>query len=117
MSEVLDLSPGKVNIIAYRGDDFNRDVLVQDTAGDGYAISNAKMQVKDLTGSVALTLSVGSGITITNPGTIALYASKTTMAGLSAVDYRYDLQVTFTASGNQRTLLTGTFTVMLDITQ
>ena len=59
---------------------------------------------------------VGSGITITNPGQIDLSIAAATMATLAATQYKYDLEVTFTASGKKRTILSGFFTVIAQTT-
>lgn len=118
MSDVqtVDLRPGAVNFEAYQGDDFTRTVTVRNAAGVGYALTTAKMQIKTLGGTLAQTLTDGTGITITNPGSLTLTIAKADMALLPATSYRYDLQVTLTATSEQRTLLAGIFNVNAETT-
>lgn len=115
-TQILDLLPGQVNIEAFQGDDFSNDVTIQDLAGTPYVLTTSKMQVKTMSGTVVATLTVGSGITITNPGVITIAISKTAMAALVATNYRYDLQVTLTSTGLQRTMIAGLFTVNAETT-
>ena len=114
--QALDLRPGALPIEAYQGDDFVRDVRVQNAAGTGYALTTAKMQIKTMSGTVMLTLTVGDGLTITNPGTITISIPKADMADLVPTTYKYDMQVTFTSTGKQRTLLAGLFNVTAETT-
>lgn len=111
------LLPGGHNYEVYQGDDFApRSITVKNSAGVGYALTTAKMQIKTLSDTVAVTLTVGSGITITNPGQIDLSVAAATMATLAPTQYKYDLEVTFTASGKKRTILSGFFTVTAQTT-
>lgn len=114
--ERIELTPGGVNVIAYKRDDYTQRITVQDEAGVGYALSDAKMQVKDLGGTAVVSLTVGSGIEITNPGVIVVTISKTTLANIAASDYSYDIEVTLTSTGRARTVVSGTFSVVQDIT-
>jgi len=115
MAELLDLRPGRVNMIAYRGDDFNRDVAIENEAGVGYALSDAKMQIKDLNGLAAISLTVGAGLTIAT-GLVSIAITKTVLAAATATDFQYDLEVTFTATGKKRTVISGEFSIPADIT-
>lgn len=115
-TQTVDLRPGAVNIEAYQGDDFTQTVHVKDLDLVGYALTTAKMQIKTLGGTTLETLTVGDGITITNPGTITLSIAKADMAAITPTTYKYDLQATLTASGKQRTVLAGLFTVYAETT-
>lgn len=106
-----DLLPGRLNINAYQGDDFSRNRNVKNDVGTFLALSDAKMHIKTEAGTLIKALTVGSGITITNPGVLLLTISKADMAAMSATVYVYDLQVTFTATGLERTILAGLFIV------
>lgn len=104
--------PGALNFEVYQGDDFYPlPITVKDSAGAGIALSDAKMMIKGLDGTLLKTLAVGSGITITNPGSIQLSIAKAETAAWVPTSYEYDLEVTYTSNGKTRTILSDLFTV------
>jgi hypothetical protein len=113
----------------YRNDAFVRDIYLENvdetdpenpivTAVD-FTGKTAKMQIKaSATGAALLTLTNGSGLVYGADGLITVTITKAQMTASlpqNAV-YVYDLQLTTTATGVDKTYLAGRFRLVQDIT-
>jgi hypothetical protein len=113
------ITPASYNITAYQGATF--DLTLTWTIG-GTAVNlstySARMKVKSapLSTESVISLTNGSGITLGGAaGTIALLVSASSMAGISAGTYVYDLELD---SGTVVTrLMQGKFTVEAEVTK
>ena len=113
---------GQYNIIADQGATFARVVTWKDDTGTPVNLTgySARMQVRQRYVSTSTVLSLtspSSGITLgTTNGQIQINVSATTMAGISAGDYRYDLELV-SGGGIVTRLLMGSFTVRAEVTR
>jgi len=113
---------GQYNIIADQGATFARVVTWKDDTGTPVNLTgySARMQVRQRYVSTSTVLSLtspSSGITLgTTNGQIQINVSATTMAGISAGDYRYDLELV-SGGGVVTRLLMGSFTVRAEVTR
>jgi hypothetical protein len=117
----MGLCSGDYNIVADQGATFTRTFTWNDPSGTPMNLTGytARMQVRQRYVSTSPVLSLTSpsgGITLgTTNGQIVVTASATVMAGISAGDYRYDLEL---VSGSVVTrLLMGSFTVKAEVTR
>ena len=108
-TQTVDKDPALANLLFRQGDDFRQTINVTNLAGTGYDLTTAKVQIRTPAGVLLKELTVGSGITLTNPGTLTLFIAKAETATFVPTVYEYDLQVVFTASGDERTLIEGQF--------
>jgi hypothetical protein len=116
----LSTTPANVNLSVRQGDTLAQTVFVREKDGGGVASPidltgwTAKMQVKTRrAGTVKITLSGGSGLTVTPlDGQIDIRIESTATANLDCAEYSYDLQIINPADANfQRTLIAGKLTV------
>jgi len=113
---------GKYNIIADQGATFSRVVIWKDDTDTPVNLTgySARMQVRQRYVSTSTVLSLtspSSGITLgTTNGQIQIVVSASTMAGIAAGDYRYDLELV-SGSGIVTRLLMGSFTVRPEVTR
>jgi hypothetical protein len=113
------INPASYNITAYQGATFD---LTLTWTIDGTPVNlstySARMKVKSapLSTESVISLTNGSGITLGgSAGTIALLVSASTMAGISAGTYVYDLELD---SGTVVTrLMQGKFSVQAEVTK
>ena len=118
----MGLCSGDYNIVADQGATFTRTFTWNDSSGTPMNLTGytARMQVRQryvsTTPVLSLTSSPAAGITLgTTNGQIVVTASATVMAGISAGDYRYDLEL---VSGSVVTrLLMGSFSVKAEVTR
>lgn len=112
---------GKYNIVADQGATFSRNIHWKDENGDPIDITDytARMQVRERFVSTSTVLSLVSPTNITlggGSGNIVITASATTMAGVTAGDYVYDLEMV-ASNGVVTRLLQGTFKVTPEVTR
>lgn len=113
---------GQYNIIADQGATFSRVVIWKDDTDTPVNLTgySARMQVRQRYVSTSTVLSLtspSSGITLgTTNGQIQIVVSASTMAGIAAGDYRYDLEL-ISGSGIVTRLLMGSFTVRAEVTR
>lgn len=110
--------PASYNFIVVEGDTFSATITLRDKETQNpidLTGATPKMQVKTAynAASSSLDLTVGAGITVTNAAGGIITLSKT--VNLSAADYVYDLQVTFSGP-IVRTYLRGRFKVLEGVT-
>ena len=108
------------NTIIDQGSDWKINLIYKDSAGDiipltGYTAA-LQLRTNYDAASASLSLSTGSGITITaNQGLIAIRATAAQTGALAAGDYVYDLEVT--VSGEVTRLIQGRATVRPQVTR
>lgn len=113
---------GQYNIVADQGATFSRVIIWKDDTGTPVDITgySARMQVRQRYVSTSTVLSLtspSSGISLgTTNGQIQIVVSASTMAGVDAGDYRYDLELV-SGSGVVTRLLMGSFTVRAEVTR
>jgi hypothetical protein len=104
-----------------QGSDWYLTLIYKDSSGTainltGYT-ANMQLRVNANSATADLTLSTTSGITITgSTGTIAIHATATQTAALTAQNYVYDLEIK--SAGNVITrLIQGTLNVSAEVTR
>lgn len=109
--------PGCYNITVYKGDSFKETAKVRDANRDPIDLSGATVTLtikKERTDTTAaLILTEGDGITIGGADNNEIDINK--IITLAARDYYYDLQIVF-SDDSVRTILTGVFEVVQDVT-
>jgi len=108
------------NLIIDQGADWKINLVYKDSAGDIIPLTSytAALQLRTAydAATAALSLTNGSGITITaNQGLIAIRATATQTGALAAGDYVYDLELT--VSGEVTRLIQGRVTVRPQVTR
>ena len=104
-----------LDLIALRGDTFDELPFTIEIDGQPWDISSATilMQLRSaVDGTVALALSVGSGLTITN-GAAGQFKINQQIISIAYGNYLYDIQVTI--GGWPYTYISGNFSVVGDI--
>ena len=112
---------GKYNIVADQGATFTRNIHWKDENGDPIDVTDytARMQVRERFVSASPVLSLVSPTNLSlggGSGTGVVTASATTMAGITAGDYVYDLEMV-ASNGVVTRLLQGTFKVTPEVTR
>lgn len=115
------MAAGNLDIRIDQGSVFALSLEYTDAAGVAVNLTGftARMQVRKSATAPApvLNLTSGSGITLGGAaGTIALYASDSTTAGVPAGDYVYSLELD-PGGGNSFRLLEGKCTVTAEVTR
>jgi hypothetical protein len=113
-------APGYLDLDCYQGANFDYTLTWQ-TNGTAVNLTGygARMQVRTTVDStaVAFSLTAGTGITLGGTvGTIALAASSTATAALSANQYVYDLELV-SGAGYVTRLVQGNFVVYGEVTR
>jgi hypothetical protein len=108
------------NLIVDQGSDWKITIIYKDAAGTVIPLTNTTAQLQFRTtydsASPSLSLSTGSGITITaNDGQIDIRATASQTGALSAGDYLYDLEIT--RSGEVTRIIQGRVTVTPQVTR
>lgn len=112
---------GKYNIVADQGATFSRNLHWKDENGDPIDITDytARMQVRERFVSATPVLSLVSPTNISlggGSGTVVITASASTMAGITAGDYVYDLEMV-ASNGVVTRLIQGSFKVTPEVTR
>jgi predicted secreted protein len=107
---VLDFRPANVSLRIHKGDDTAFSVTVLDANSLAVNMSAATITIKDLSGTTALTLTSGSGATIAG-NVITATLTDAQADALTAGTYKYDMRVTFSDTGDTRTIIRGIATV------
>ncbi len=112
---------GKYNIVADQGATFSRNIFWKDENGAPINITDytARMQVRERYVSTSTVLSLVSPTNIAlggGSGSIVITASATSMAGITAGDYVYDLEMV-ASNGVVTRLLQGSFKVTPEVTR
>jgi hypothetical protein len=111
----------ELNLIARRGDTYEREFVVKKTDESLYDFTgySAKMQVKekqaDTTAILDLDSGVGGEITLA-AGSLKILIPAATMKTILPKNYYFDLQLTY-PSAKVKTWLFGRFTVNQDVTR
>lgn len=117
MATIISILPAKVDYELWRGDTWEPGTITASISSvpvnfTGYT---AKMEIRNaISNGVALTLEVGSGITLSTVGVITIVMTAVQTSELTG-DYNYDLQITDT-SAKKRTYTYGTICVSSDTT-
>jgi hypothetical protein len=114
------MAAGKENLVIDQGADWYVTFVYQDANGVPINITGytAAMQLRSLPSdsATALSLSTGSGITITGAtGTIAIHATAAQTGAIQAGNYYYDLEIT--SGGIVTRLIQGQITVSAQVTR
>jgi hypothetical protein len=111
-----DFRPGKLDIQIWRNDTWQQVfTLLADTTPINLSGATVYIQVrKGCGGTLALTLTNGSGVTIGGASNNQITVSK--LVNIDKGNYVYDLQVTF-SGGVVKTYLEGDFIVYDDVTK
>ncbi len=108
-----------LNLEAATNADWRQEFEAVDAAGDALALSGAtiRMDVRDRAGAAALSLSVGSGLTVTDAaaGEFELEVDRDTMADVTPGLYRFDLLIEI--GGLALTAARGTLNIRKGVTQ
>jgi hypothetical protein len=107
--------PCNLGVIHYKGDSWKISVVVADCDGDPVDITLADIKIqirKTPTDPILLEFAIGDGISITSPNIIDINK----IVDIPAGTYRWDLQLIFD-DGTVRTLFTGQFKIVTDITR
>jgi hypothetical protein len=107
--------PCSLGVTHYKGDTWKISVVVNDCDGDPIDVTQAdvKIQIRKNPGDpVLLEFNIGDGIVITAPNVIDINK----IVDIAAGTYRWDLQLIFN-DGTVRTLFTGQFKIVTDITR
>ncbi len=118
-TQIIDYSPAIVNIEGLvQGDSLPFKVIIK---SDGTPVNltgtTTEMDIKRLDDTLVLTLTVGDGITYTNPtaGEMTILLEPAETANLDPeYTYRYDVQ--WTSGASVRTVAWGTITTLKQIT-
>jgi len=111
-----DFRPGKLDIQIWRNDTWQQVfTLLSDTTPINLSGATVYIQVrKGCAGTLALTLTNGSGVTIGGVSNNQITVNK--LVDIDKGNYVWDMQVTFT-SGVVKTYLEGDFIVYDDVTK
>jgi hypothetical protein len=114
------MAAGRENLIIDQGADWYVTFVYEDSTGTPINITGftAAMQLRSLPSdsATALSLTTGSGITITGAtGTIAIHATAAQTGAIQAGVYYYDLEIT--GSGIVTRLIQGQITVSAQVTR
>jgi len=112
MSTVISILPGKVDYELWQGNTFEPGTITATISGTpiNFTGYTASMPIKNAnSGAVALTLTNGSGITLSSVGVITITMTAVQTAALNG-EYKYGLEITDTSS-KKRTYTEGTITV------
>lgn len=112
---------GKYNIVADQGATFSRNIHWKDENGDPINVTDytARMQVRERYTSTSTVLSLVSPTNISlggSSGTVVVTVSASSMAGVTAGDYVYDLEMV-ASNGVVTRLLQGTFSLRPEVTR
>jgi len=109
----------EVDLIARRGDSYDREFVVKDSTSASYNFAgySAKMQIKINQNDAAsvLELTSTSGISLST-GLLVISISKTTLKDILPRNYYYDLEITYPTT-KVKTWLRGKFSINQDVTR
>lgn len=117
-AQTISLSPAIVHFQdLVQGDTLAFQIVLTDAAGDPIDISADQfdMDIRRLDGSLVLALSLGNGLSITDPGTVYGEVDPADTATLDP-DFSYQYDVQWTAGTYVRTISWGTIKSLKQIT-
>ena len=128
MATEIQTTPAVINYIHKKGDDWTPDTITVYDGGtvvDGVVVGGTvrnftgytgRLQIRTvLSNDVIITLTNGSGITLSSLGVITLNMTAAQTAAIAAGDYKFDMQTT-SGAGVIKTWIEGSFTIVTDVT-
>lgn len=111
--------PGKYNPKFPRGDTWNIPIATTNSDGSVFVLTGytAKSQLRETTESTAVILELTCTITNAAQGKLEISAPASTTKDIAVGKYAWDIQISDALAGTVFTLLSGTFTVLADVTR
>ena len=119
MTIISNDKSAEVNLVARRGDTYEREFTVKKADNNLYDFSgcSAKMQIKINSFDLTYILELNSGEEITlSLGVMKILIPAASMKNILPKNYYFDLEITY-PSGKVMTWLSGRFTVNQDVTR